>query len=264
MWPIEGIRRRAVRNAISLLEAGGYVVCVEPDHIRLYSRRRGRTWDCYTAAEFFEASAFHAWEAFSQTDEQHQTDMALPEAHGVEVPASAAMVGAIAGCKDSHPWTTRLFRDSALRLAIRRFYEKGYRLDIGSGTVGYLDHNGAYHECLSRSELLTAAERCGREAVTSKVRPIETAKVIPFATTSERDDRLVRGHRNLQEARLSQYERLKRLVLEEFDPRRSKAVGIEQVLRTELFRTLAPRIQEIDEGVDTDEDQHPARGRPTA
>lgn len=264
MWPIEGIRRRAVRNAISLLEAGGYVVCVEPDHIRLYSRRRGRTWDCYTAAEFFEASAFHAWEAFSQTDEQHQTDMALPEAHGVKIPAPAAMAGGIAGGKDSHPWTARLFRDHAIRLAIRRFYEMGYRLDIGSGTVGYLDHNGAYHECLSRSELLTAAERCGREAVTSKVRPIETAKVIPFATSRERDDRSVCGHLNLQETRLSQYERLKRLVLEEFDPRRSKAVGIEQVLRTELFRTLAPRIQEIDASVDTDEEQPAASRKPTA
>lgn len=264
MWPFQRTRWRAVRNAMTLLEAGGYVVSVERDHIRLHSRRMGRTWDCHTAAEFFEASAFHAWEAYSQADSRHPADTALPQAHDVEVPASAAMAGWSTEGGDSDPWTARLFRDHALRLAIRRFYEMGYRLDIGSGTVGYLDHNGAYHECLSRSDLLIAAERCGREAVTSKVRPIETAKVIPFATTRDRDDRSALGGVNKQAPRLSQYERLKQLVLEEFDPRRSKAVGIEQVLRTELFRTLAPRIQEIDASVDTDENWASASRKPTA
>lgn len=264
MWPFQATRRRAVRNAITLLEAGGYVVSVERDHIRLQSRRMGRTWDCHTAAEFFEAAAFHAWEAYSQADKRHPAGTALPQALGVQVPASAALAGGSTEGRDSDPWTARLFRDHALRLAIRRFYEMGYRLDIGSGTVGYLDHNGAYHECLSRSDLLTAAERCGREAEPSKVRPIGTATVIPFAPTRERDDRSARGHPELQAPRLSQYERLKQLVLEEFDPRHSKAVGIEKVVRAELFRTLGPRIQEIDEGVDADEDQHTAKGRPTA
>ncbi len=266
MWPIEGIRRRrAVRNAITLLEAGGYVVSIEPDHIRFHSRRVGRTWNCYTAAEFFEASAFHAWETFSQAGDTTRPSVPLPL--GVEVPVSSAMAGGISEGENCHPWTARLFRDQALRLAIRRFYEKGYRLDIRSGTVGYLDRNGAYHECLSRSELLIAAERCGREAEPSKVRPIGTATVIPFAGPRERGDQVQNAARvpsDMQAPRLSQYERLKQLVLEEFDPRHSKAVGIEKVLRAELFRTLEPRIREIDDGVDTDENRPTASRKPTA
>ena len=68
----------------------------------------------------------------------------------------------------------------------------------------------------------------------------------------------------MQASRLSQYERLKQLVLEEFDPRHSKAVGIEKVLRAELFRTLEPRIREIDDGVDTDENRPTASRKPIA
>jgi len=74
---------------------------------------------------------------------------------------------------------------------------------------------------------LGSPERYRQEIEPSKVLPIGTATVIPFATIRENEDHSAHGRLHMQAPRLSRYERLKRLLLEEFGASHSKAMGTE-------------------------------------
>ena len=139
MWPQSAQHSLRFRNALTLLEAGGYDVDVRQDELVLRASRTGRAWVCRTAEDFDSACSFYAWEAMGQRSQ----------------PASALI------------WTDAIPHDPAMQRALKAFYEKGYAIRIARGSIGYVDRLGRNWTFLSRDEFIAGVARLGRAPASS-------------------------------------------------------------------------------------------------
>ena len=111
MWVDNAQNTLRFRNALALLQAGGYDVDLHQDRMLLRTARTGREWLCETLEDFDTACAFHAWEAMGRTSAPRR----------------------------SMAWTDAVSYEPGIQRALNTFYESGYAVRIARGRIDYVD-----------------------------------------------------------------------------------------------------------------------------
>ena len=227
MWPQSAQHSLRFRNALTLLEAGGYDVDVRQDGLVLRASRTGREWVCRTPEDFDSACAFHAWEAMGQWSQ----------------PASALV------------WTDAIPHDPAMQKALQSFYEKGYAIRITRGSIGYVDRLGRNWTFLSRDEFIAGVSRLGSEP-RGRTKPsgptLETRASLERRLSAMEARALAAEERAAALDQASaRYEALKAALLDKVDPGRGRPQPEERARRSR-FRTwllrLVNRIEAVPAG----------------
>ena len=208
MWPQRAQQSQKFRNALTLLQAGGYAVDIRRDGVVLRAARTGREWLCYTPDDFDVACAFHAWEAMGRA------------------PAPRATL----------VWTDALPHDAAMQRALNSFYEQGYAVRITRGTINYVDRRGVNQGFHSRDELIAGACKLGSEP---RGRPSPPRPILETRSSLERrlasmEARAIAAEESAAALAKAEprYVALKAALLAKFDPARGRATSEERARRT--------------------------------
>lgn len=135
MWVDNAQNTLRFRNALALLQAGGYDVDLHQDRMLLRTARTGREWLCETLEDFDTACAFHAWEAMGRTSAPRR----------------------------SMAWTDAVSYEPSIQRALNTFYENGYAVRIARGRIDYVDRMGCNWAFWSRDEFIAGAAALGSE-----------------------------------------------------------------------------------------------------
>jgi hypothetical protein len=135
MWVDNAQNTLRFRNALALLQAGGYDVDLHQDRMLLRTARTGREWLCETLEDFDTACAFHAWEAMGRPS----------------VP------------RRFMAWTDAVSYEPSIQRALNTFYENGYAVRIARGRIDYVDRMGCNWAFWSRDEFIAGAAALGSE-----------------------------------------------------------------------------------------------------
>jgi hypothetical protein len=129
MWVDVAQNTLRFRNALALLQAGGYDVELRQDQMFLRTARPGREWLCENLEEFHNACSFHAWEAMGRTS----------------VPRRPVA------------WTDAVSHEPSIQRALNTFYENGYAVRIARGRIDYVDRMGCNWAFWTREEFVAGA-----------------------------------------------------------------------------------------------------------
>jgi len=129
MWVDDARNTLRFRNALALLQAGGYDVDLHQDRMLLRTARTGREWLCDNLEDFETACAFHAWEAMGRTS----------------VPRRPVA------------WTDAVSYEPTVQRALNTFYENGYAVRIARGRIDYVDRMGRNWAFWSKDEFIAGA-----------------------------------------------------------------------------------------------------------
>jgi hypothetical protein len=135
MWVDNAQNTLRFRNALALLQAGGYDVDLHQDRMLLRTARTGREWLCETLEDFDTACAFHAWEAMGRTSAPRR----------------------------SMVWTDAVSHEPSIQRALNTFYENGYAVRIARGRIDYVDRMGCNWAFWTRDEFIAGAAALGSE-----------------------------------------------------------------------------------------------------
>jgi hypothetical protein len=208
MWPQRAQQSQKFRNALTLLQAGGYAVDIRRDGVVLRAARTGREWLCYTPEDFDVACDFHAWEAMGRAPSPRATAV----------------------------WTDALPHDPAMQRALNSFYEQGYAVRIVRGAINYVDRRGVNQGFHSRDEFIAGAcklgsEPGGRRSLHRSVLETRSSLERRLVSMEARAIAAEESAAALAKAK-PEYEALKAALLVKFDPARGRASPEERARRT--------------------------------
>ena len=135
MWVDNAQNTLRFRNALALLQAGGYDVDLHQGRMLLRTARTGREWLCETLEDFDTACAFHAFEAMGRTSAPRRSMI----------------------------WTDAVSHDPSIQRALNTFYENGYAVRIACGRIDYVDRMGCNWAFWTRDEFIAGAAALGSE-----------------------------------------------------------------------------------------------------
>lgn len=251
MWTELSFNSRSFRNAKSVLEAGGYVINIDPDVIYISKINTGIEWECRSQEEFFDVCAFYCWEAFDSEPMRNTQSVSYPNKNQ-RSPLN----------DEAREWTSEIHEDLDLRQAVMRFYEKGYAIRIKRGSISFFDRMAVQHDIRSKESFVLASLALGTERASSgknvtRHPPIVIrggSRRIPVETLAGFDARIKAAEARTRIAEkeldrlrgnVDRYERLKNAIISELDPLHTNSSGIEKVIRGEIFKLFEIHIDNI-------------------